>query len=283
MAEQVDQLPTALTAIEKDLLEKSRGRRQAQSSESSELIYPLVVLTIAFFLMMGLMVLVVPKFRDIFADMDITLPQPTQLLMEVYDASYGWIIAVLILLFLVLDPLAVYIRLRPRRPEQHRWTTRIGDFIKWRLPVFHWFEKNYALTQVVESLRLSLGAGCPVDRAIGYTLDLDVNLRFRKRLRKWYDHVVQGQDVSRAAEKSGMSGPLVWAFDHRVNSGNTPAILAILEDFYRHNYSYMVALTRNVSWPCITVLLGTAVGYVVYSFFLPMVELIQQTSNTVMP
>ena len=159
----------------------------------------------------------------------------------------------------------------------------MGDFVKWHLPVLHWFEKNYSMVQTVELLRLSLNAGCTVNNAIANTLDLDVNNSFRKRLQKWLTRVEAGDNIAAAAKKSGLGSTLAWAFDDKVNQGNTLFILETLESFYRSNYSYYVNLARFIIWPCVTVAMGVMVGFVVFAIFSPGVAIIHNLVELVYP
>jgi len=151
------------------------------------------------------------------------------------------------------------------------------------LPIVHWFERNYSLVQVTELLRLSLNAGCTVNGAIANTLNLDVNSCFRKGLRRWLTKVEAGENIADAARESGLGSTLAWAFDQRVNPGSTLTVLEMLESFYRTNYSYRVNLARFIMWPCVTVIMGLVVGFVVYAFFSPLVSVINHIANLVYP
>jgi type II secretory pathway component PulF len=159
----------------------------------------------------------------------------------------------------------------------------MGDFVKWHLPVLQSFEKNYSLVQVVEVLRLSLNAGCTVNEAVKNTLGLDVNNCFKKRLRKWLNKVERGDNIAAAIRQSGLGSPLAWAFDEKVNQGNTLMILETLESFYRSNYSYAVNLARFIIWPCVILVMGAIVGFVVYAIFSPSVLIIESLSGKVLP
>ena len=159
----------------------------------------------------------------------------------------------------------------------------MGDFMKWHLPVLHNFEKNYSLVHVVELLRLSLSAGCAVNDAIKNTLGLDVNNRFRKRLQRWLEKVERGDNIAAAIKESKLGSPLAWAFDEKVNQGNTLTILETLESFYRSNYSYYVNLARFIMWPCLILFMGLIVGFVVYAIFSPSILIIESLSGKVLP
>jgi len=196
----------------------------------------------------------------------------------------GWLVwLVLGLAVLVAVVISIRIRFRPRRPEKPYLISEIGDFVKWYMPIVHWFEKKYSLVQVTELLRLSLNAGCTVNGAIANTLNLDVNNCFRKCLRNWLAKVEAGQNIADAARESGLGNTLAWAFDQRVNPGNTLTVLEMLESCYRTSYSYRVNLARFIMWPCVTITMGLIVGLVVYAFFSPMIWIINEMANLVYP
>jgi type II secretory pathway component PulF len=180
-------------------------------------------------------------------------------------------------------PVSIYVKFRPRRPDKPYLFSRMGDLVKWHLPIWHRFERDYSMVQIVELLRLSLNAGCTVNDAIRNTLGLDVNNCFRKRLRKWLNKVERGDNIAAAARKSKLGSPIAWAFDEKVNQGNTISILETLESFYRSNYSYSVNLARFILWPCVVLIMGVTVGFIVVAIFSPGISIITQLANQVNP
>jgi len=285
-AERIDQLPLAIASIEADMIAKSDERKKLRPVHP---FYPVILITFMAFLIFGLMMQVVPIFISVLTEMTegATLPSPTRFLMAVahfiYSKPGSILLIILVFVIFIAILLSVALRFRPRRPQRQYMLSRIGDFIKWHLPVLHWFERNYSMVQTVELLRLSLNAGCTVNEAISNTLGLDVNNRFRKRLQKWLTKVEAGDNIAAAARESGLGSTLAWAFDQKINQGNTLAILDSLELFYRSNYSYYVNLARYIMWPCVTLTLGAMVGFVVYAFFSPGVAVIRNLAETVYP
>jgi type II secretory pathway component PulF len=57
----------------------------------------------------------------------------------------------------------------------------------------------------------------------------------------------------------------------------------MLESFYRSNYNYYVHLARFIMWPCVTLLMGIIVGFIVYAFFMPGIQIIGGLTQTVHP
>jgi len=284
-AERINQLPLAISSIEADIATKADESRRIRPVHP---FYPLIVIGITFFILMSVMKFVVPQFKSVLEEMiGGKLPVATEVVMGIarfisYD--FGWLLWwLLMFIILVGVPFAISIRFRPRRPEKPYLLSRIGDYIKWHLPLLHWFEKNYSMVQVVELLRLSLNAGHTVDDTIENTLGLDVNNCFRKRLKEWLERVKRGDNISTAVRESKLGSALAWAFDEQVNQGNTLSILEALESFYRSNYSYYVNLARFIMWPCLILIMGCIVGFVIYAIFSPGIVVIKSLTEHVYP
>ena len=95
--------------------------------------------------------------------------------------------------------------------------------------------------------------------------------------------VEAGNDIAVSARECKMGTTLAWAFDQKINGGNTLAVLETLESFYRTNYSYRVNLARFILAPCSTIGMGIMVGFIVYAIFIPLVEIINHYSYSVTP
>ncbi len=274
--EKTGQVPQVVASIEKDLLQKADDSRRVKPVYPAA--YFIVVLTIMSLIVVGLMVTVMPKFGEVIKDIARgQLPMSTRVLMAIADYicfSYGWLIILEIVLLIAVIYLIV--RFRPRKKEKPLFLSIIGDFLRWHLPILHWFENNYSTLQVVEVLRISLNGGCTVNNAVANTINLDVNCCFRKKLKKWLRQIEAGDDIADAAGKCGLAKSLAWAFGQQENPENTLPVLEMLESVYRSNYSYRVSLARFILLPTTTICLGAMVGFVAYSVFSAMVSIIMQ-------
>jgi type II secretory pathway component PulF len=283
--ERMDQLPAALAAIETDLKASAIESRRLQPVHP---FYPLAVLAVAFVLLAAMLTFVVPQFQAILSEMtEGRLPAATRVLLEIAQPFLGggpWVVMVWLgLAILTILGIFCHVALRKRRPERPYLRTWIVDSVKWFLPVVHWFERNRSMVQVVELLRLSLNAGSPVNEAIRGTLQLDVNACFRSRLVCWLQRVERGQNVATSARRCGLGAALAWAFEGGAQTGNTPAVLEMLESHYRSNYSYRVNLTRFILWPLGIIALGMTVGFIVYAMFSPAVQVLSSIAGTIYP
>jgi len=284
-AERTSQLPLAVKAIEDDMIAKTDEDKKIKPFHP---LYPIVVLGCMFLILMALMTFVVPKFSGVLEEIveGQVLPAATRFLLNISTCIYkmGPFLLIALALFVFVGiPFAIRARLRPRRPQKPYLISRIGDFIKWHFPIIHWFEKNYSMVQIIELLRLSLNSGSSVNEAISNTLGLDINNRFKKCIGKWLAKVEKGDNIADSARECKLGNSLAWAFDEKINSTNTLVILEALESFYRSNYSYCINLVKCTMAPCVTILLGGIVGFVVYSIFIPMVAIINTLAGQVAP
>jgi type II secretory pathway component PulF len=269
-AEKIHQAPAAIDAILTFFQSKSRDDRQVKPVNP---VYPVVVVGFALLVVAGAGIVVVPKLASILRDMGSSLPPITSLVLS-SAPRLGVVITVLGSAFvLFVLPTYVYTCFRRRRPWDPAFWSRVGDWVKWHLPLLHWFEMNYSLFHTVSFLKLSLLAGSTVDEAIAGAGELDVNGVYRRRLTNWLDQVRQGQDVSQAAAKAGVGKSLAWAFDQRVNPGNAPAVLGMLASHYSANYGYVTGVARQILWPLVVLGLAVFVGVIVVALFAPIAAL----------
>lgn len=281
--EKTGQMPQVMQAIEKDLLQK------ADDSRRTKPVYPaayfLIVLVVMSLITMGLVVGIIPKFYEIIHDVTRgDIPKSTKILVAIADAvvfKYGWLSTIVIGIIFLAAVIYIKVRFRPRRPQKPLMLSRIGDFIKWHLPILHWFENNYSTLQVVEVLKISLNAGCTVNNAVANTINLDVNYFFRKKLQKWLRQIEAGDNIADAARRCGLANSLSWAFAQQENPENTLPVLEMLESVWRSNYSYRVNLARFILLPSTTICLGAMVGFVAYAVFSAIVAILVQYANFV--
>jgi type II secretory pathway component PulF len=285
-AERIDQVPHAIQMIEDDIAAKLREKNRLKPIHP---IYPIIVLAFLFFIVWAFFLFIVPQYSRTISEVTEggALPAITRhvlgiagFMMKYFGVAFLFLFAVI---FLIVIPFSIYIKFRPRKPEDPYMFSLMGDRIKWHLPISHWFEMNYSMVQAIEMLRLSLNAGCTVNEAIANTIDMDVNCCFRDRLKDWLEKVEAGSNISESAKQSKLGSALAWAFDEKVNQGNTIAILETLESLYRTNYNYHINLARFIFWPCVVLCIGVTVGFIVVALFYPGVEMINNLANMISP
>jgi len=246
-------------------------------------------LTVVVTLMMGLCIFIVPTFAEVLWDMSDGqeyLPAATQSLLNFSNwitAKRGLNALMIFVFLLTVAYITLYTRFRRRTPDNPRILSRIGDQIKWHIPVFHWFEKTLANLQMTQSLRVGLTAGYPVNTILRNALGLDVNRCYQKRLEKWLNKIEAGDNIAQSAKACGMDKTLAWAMDEKVNKGNAPQILEGLEEVYRNKYNYRKNVLSAACWPLVVLCMGMAVGWIVYAMFIAIISITTVTLQYSMP
>jgi type IV pilus assembly protein PilC len=278
-AEKMNQLPKAIETLQADIEEKVNDYKRVRPVHPW---YPLIVSIIAFTMIMALAFFIVPTFAEILSDMtegQAGLPAPTQMLLNFSQwithgsgLRYLLLFAIIFLIFLVLWERVAF---QGRHPDQSFFLSRAVDWLKWHLPVVRGLASLNSQLQLVETLKVGLRSGYPVNITIRNALNLAVNLCYRKRLNRWLEKIEEGHDIAHSASDAKIGRTIAWALDDTVNKGNAPMLLESIEEVYRSRYNYRLNLLNAIACPLMVLGLGIGVGFVVFSMFLPMVKIIQ--------
>ncbi len=285
--ERIGQVRQALAAVEQDLAAKVELSRKVRPIPS---LYPPLLLLYMFIVVMLLVRFVLPKYSDVLAEFSsegARMPAATEILLAIVHFiayGWGWVLVILLIIGLLLWAVVyVRVRSRPRRPENPYLISRLSDYIRWHLPVIHWYEWNRGMQWIVGMLRLSLNAGCTLNEAIAGALKIDVNCCFKRNLKDWLARVERGEDIGQAAGQCGLGSGLTWAFADMENHRNILQILETLESSYRWGYNRLIGLANFILGPCENVCLGAMVGFIVYAMFSPIVQIVHYVGDSFFP
>ena len=274
MAEKVDQLPKAAEYL-KYFTEESSINNKSMRIGYDIFAYPFIIVMMVTAAMFFQFTFIVPKFKTIFADMDSELPPVTLGLLDFGRIAFNSPVGLILLLTPVFI-LFIYFRkvFFERRPDLPSIFSNIGDTMKWFIPGWRWFEKVLSHIRVISYLRLAMAADISMDKAIENCAGLDVNIYFRRQLKKWHALVVSGVPIASAAAMAGMFRSLVWCFDTEVGPDNPPEALELIEHNMTSNYRFRCNMFREIMGPVMVVVCSVIVGLFCYGIFTPLVKMI---------
>jgi type IV pilus assembly protein PilC len=237
------------------------------------LTYPTIVVIVAVGIVLGLCTFIVPKFVELFRDLGVKeLPTMTQMLVDFSDfLKNRWWMGLIIIV-------AVYMALK------YFGTTRIGrrviDRVKLKVPVFGKLHHKIALARFSRTLGTLLVSGVPILQAletvagtVGNGIIADAIMEARARIR-------EGDRINDPLEKSRMFPPMVV---HMVSigeeSGALDHMLTKIADFYEQEVDATLQSLTAAIEPMLIVFLGFAVGFIVISMFMPLVQVIQNLTS----
>jgi len=241
----------------------------------SAMTYPVIVMTVALAIVIGLVTLILPKFMQLFTDLGMkedSFPQMTLMLMQFSHFLTGnWYIA--------LGGLAIFMVLF-RMFTRTKFGKRTFDRFKLSMPVFGNLNHKICLARFSRTLGTLLVSGVPILQAletVAGTVDNDIIseaiLEARARIR-------EGDQIGEPLRKSKQFPPMVvQMISIGEESGALDSMLTKIADFYEQEVDSALASLTSAIEPVMIVFLGGAVGFIVIAMFLPLVSLIQGLSG----
>lgn len=241
------------------------------------MIYPAVVISFASAIVVGIMIVVIPKFKDIFFDFGVTLPAPTLVLIGFSDwivGGYplpGWMV-------LLISPLACIMLYKLIRSSVGgRYVT---DFISLKIPVLGLLVSKSAVARFTRTLGTLISAGVPILEAINITKETVGNEVFSRAMIKVHDAIREGESFASPLRTANIcDGLVVNMIDVGEETGELDTMLLKIADNYEEEMDVVVESLVSLLEPIMVVVLGGTVGFIVVALFMPLVELIQAVTG----
>jgi type IV pilus assembly protein PilC len=270
-----------------DFMEKAQ---KLKSRVKSAMIYPAVVLTAAFLILLGLMTFVVPSFKTAISEMTEgkELPKITQVVLGIsgwiakgpilpgFDLRIhgipvgGWVILISVP-FLVIFILRFVRRFRGGR--------FVLDSIKLKLPVVGQLSSRVSVTRWTRTLGTLISAGVPILDALNVTRETAGNEVFAKMLGNVHNSIRQG-DTFAGPLRQSKTVDLIVSNMVAVGeeTGDLDKMLLKVADNYDEQVDVLVASLMSMLEPIMIVCLGSIVMTIVLAIFLPMIGIITSLS-----
>ncbi len=286
--EQAGQLPAALEQAEAYLVERNRRRMEGPVAIWP---YGLCLLFAMFVFLSGIMVFVVPRFREIFRDYHAELPPSTRALVavsnwfvgleEVAPNSFQEVFPGWVIIFVLVPVLFGFLLwLRRRRVPEPTIASEIADSIRWVVPGWRKMERAQGMAAALRTLGLGVRAGLDVAQSARVAAGIDVNARLRARLTHFAELAAAGKNLRAAATETGLGEVVGIALAAGQRGGRLEESLQYAAGYYDAIFSRGWTVLKNLLWPVGTLILATLVGSVVYGFFSPLVALLDAVCDS---
>jgi type IV pilus assembly protein PilC len=235
----------------------------------SALTYPVVILVMALGIVFFLVTYILPTFVTLFEGMNLELPLPTRILIETTKAVRNPMILFPLIALLVVAGVFInrYIN-TPLGKKQY-------DLLKLNIPVFGLLNKKVAISRFCRTLGTLLSSGVPIMQALEIVGKASGNEIIAMTVGKIRESIREGESIASPLGASGMFPPMVTQMVAvGEETGNLDAMLAKISDFYDTEVEYLLSSLTSMLEPIMIVGMGTIVGFIVVSVFLPLYELI---------
>ncbi|MEO6909170.1 MAG: type II secretion system F family protein [Abditibacteriaceae bacterium] len=232
--------------------------------------YPVLVMIVAFLIVTGLVVFIVPKFIDIFKDFgNVQMPMITQILIDISAFTTSKQGATI----LIVGGFGSIIAWK--KFKSTKFGKRVYDKYKLKVPVFGKLSHNIAVARFTRTLGTLLSSGVPILQAMETVAGAVDNETFYETIMKCRARVREGDSIGDPLAKSGLFPPMVVQMvSIGEETGALDQMLDKVADFYEIEVEAQLQSLSAALEPIMIVVLGVIVGFIVIALFMPMIALI---------
>ncbi|HLN60975.1 MAG TPA: type II secretion system F family protein [Symbiobacteriaceae bacterium] len=244
-------------------LEKEEVIRQ---KVRSALVYPTIVSCVAVLVVIFLMIFVVPKFVEVYADLGTELPFATQLLISTSTVvrDYWWVVAVAVA--------GVILGIR-------QWLHTEQGALTWdrfllKVPVFGPMIAKQAVARFSRTLGGLLSSGVTILKALAVVEKVVGNRVMSQAVKAALEDVRQGQNLVVPLRRSEVFPPMVLQMiTIGEETGTIEKMLSKVADFFEDEVQRTAERLSATLEPAIIVGLALTVGFIVASMMMPIFNL----------
>ncbi len=261
-----------LTAIFSRLAELSRQSDRIRKKVISALIYPTLLTTIAFGVVLVLVFFVLPRFATVFDEMNVSLPRSTQMMLTVSDLIRNQLLLVLILMGISVTSLVYWLRSEPGRKLIARSIIKI--------PIIGALIKAIINARICRLIGLLVDSSVPLLEALNLTKTSTKHYLFAEMIREVHDNVLHGQPMYEVLSRSPLVPPSIAQMVHTgEENAQVGKVMTMLADHLDDQNETKINMLTNIMEPFILIFMGIIIGGISISLVLPMFDLSQISGN----
>jgi len=233
----------------------------------SALTYPIAVLTVAFIVVAVIMIFVIPAFKDVFTSFGANLPTPTLIViaMSEFFVAYWWAI------FGSIGGGIYFFIQSWKRSEKMQ---KRMDRILLKVPVFGDLMFKSAVARWTRTLSTMFAAGVPLVEALDSVGGASGNAVFQEATEQIQRDVSTGSALTTSMQTTGIFPTMVLQMASiGEESGSLDHMLAKAAEFYEDEVDEAVKALSSLMEPFIIVILGSLIGGIVVSMYLPIFKI----------
>ena len=266
------ELGGVLEVVLKRLAEFSEKAQKIKGKVKAALFYPVAVLIVAVGILILLMVMVVPKFKEVFAGMGVKMPWFTTFVLKISDAIRLHILSTLgvVVVVVILFMLAIKTKI-----GRYVW-----DKVKLKMPVLGPVISRVSIARFTRTLGTLVSSGVPILQALTIVKETAGNVIISNAIAGVHESVKEGETITAPLEASGVFPPMVVSMvDVGEQTGALPEMLLKISDNYDEEVDNAVASMTSLLEPIMIVFLAVMVGSIVIAMFLPLIAMITSLSG----
>lgn len=238
-----------------------------KSKIKSALMYPISVVVVAFVVVAVIMIFVIPAFKDVFSSFGADLPAPTLFVIAVSEVFVKW-------WWLIFGSVGGGVYFFFQAWKRNEKVQQFMDRLMLKLPVFGDLVYKSVIARWTRTLSTMFAAGVPLVEALDSVGGASGNSVYSKATERIQQEVSTGTSLTAAMTNANVFPSMVLQMCAiGEESGSIDHMLGKAADFYEAEVDDMVAGLSSLMEPIIIVFLGTLIGGIVVSMYLPIFKL----------
>jgi len=267
------ELGGVLEVVLKRLAEFSEKAQKIKGKVKAALFYPVAVLFVAMGILALLLLFVIPRFKDVFANMGVKMPGFTLFVLKISDTVRGHFLPVMGAVAAVVVVLLVFIK-----------TTKVGrylwDKLKLKMPPIGAVISKVSISRFSRTLGTLVSSGVPILQALMIVKETAGNVIISDAVTRVHESVKEGETITAPLEASRVFPPMVVSMvDVGEQTGALPEMLLKIADTYDEEVDNAVSAMTSLLEPIMIIFLAVVVGSIVIAMFLPLIAMISQMSG----
>lgn len=230
--------------------------------------YPVAVLIVAVAIMAVLVIIVIPKFKEVFAGLGEGRPLPgfTQFVLNISDTVRNHMVMTVIVIAAVVIAFMMFIKTKFGR---HVW-----DKFLLKMPVLGPVISKVAISRFTRTLGTLVSSGVPILQALMIVRETSGNVIVANAVTAVHESVKEGETITAPLEASGVFPPMVISMvDVGEQTGALPEMMMKIADNFDDEVDNAVAAMTSLLEPIMIIFLAVIVGSIVIAMFLPLIDL----------
>lgn len=235
-------------------------RREFRQSLISSMIYPVILFGVSILSVVILLVYVIPRFAQIFHDLNQKIPLLTSILLQagVFLKDYGWILPILLAVGFFGG------RYLYRMPEVRK---RMDHFL-FKVPLTRYLILHSELTRFCRTLGTMIQTGVPLLRAINLGEQILMNTVLRESISSLQQEIKVGHAMSNFFRSHSDFPPRMGTMLRIAEEqGNLGEGLVGLADYFERELQRTLQRLMTLLEPAVIIFTGLIIGVMVISMF----------------
>ncbi len=260
------------------LAEYQEKAQKLKNKIVSAMVYPVIVMFIAVGILVFLMIFIVPKFKEMFANSDQELPLISRIVFGTSEFFLARPLFVPNVVFaFIAFGIGVFLFNLWGRTVKGR---KVIDTMKLKMPILGDIQRKSAVSRFSRTLGTLVTSGVPILQALNITRDTAGNVIISKAIEKVHEAVKEGETIVTPLQASGVFPNMVISMvDVGEETGQLPEMLLKVADVYDDEVDNAVTALTSILEPIMIVILALIVGAVVFALFLPLIKMISTMSE----